>query len=106
MKILVAVDGSEYGQWAVEWVARMPFASPVHVTALHALDLGFIRAPFMVQPVIVGNEKFIREEITRLEQRAKSVVREAKALMSSLHLKGIVTKVQRPIAPTILKRWW
>ena len=105
MKILVGVDGSKHGRWAVEGVASMPFASPAHVTALHVIDVASLRAPFMVlQPVVVGNEQFIREEIKRLEQRAKKVVEETKALMSSLNLKGAVTKERGPIAPTLLKR--
>lgn len=104
MRVLIAVDGSKHGRWAVEWVAKMPFASPAHVTALHVLDVRSIRAPFIVQPVVAGNEQFIREEITRLEQRAKNVVEKTNALVNSLHLKGTVTKVQGPIAPTLLKR--
>jgi nucleotide-binding universal stress UspA family protein len=103
MKIIVAVDGSEYGRWAVEWAAKMPFASPAHVTALHVLDARSIRAPFMVQPVVAGNEQFIREEINRLEQRAKKVVEETKTLVSSLNLKGAVKMEQGAIAPTLLK---
>lgn len=104
MKILVAVDGSKHGRWAVAWVSKIPFASAAQLTALHVVDTVSIRAPFMVQPVLVGNERFIREEITRLEQRANKVVEETKSLVSSLNLKGVVTKVQGPIAPTLLKR--
>lgn len=104
MKILVAVDGSKHGRWAVEWVAKMPFASAAQVTALHVVDTVSIRAPFMVQPVVVGNDQFIREEIKRLEQRAKKVVEETKALASSLNLKGVVTRIPGPVAATLLKR--
>ena len=104
MNILVGVDGSKYGRWAVEGVASMPFASPAHFTALHVIDVASLRAPFIVQSMIMGNAQFIREEIKRLEQRAKKVVEETKALMSSLNLKGAVTKEQGPITPTLLKR--
>lgn len=52
----------------------------------------------------MGNERFIREELKRLEQRAKKVVEETKALVLSLNLNGTVTKEQGPIAPTLLKR--
>jgi nucleotide-binding universal stress UspA family protein len=103
MKILVAVDGSEYGRWMVEWVARMPFSSPARVTALHVVDVS-LRAPFTVKRVVVGNEQFIREEIKRLEQRAKKVVDKTKTLVSSLNLTGAVTKEQGSIAPTLLNR--
>lgn len=104
MKILVAVDGSKHGRWAIEWVAKVPFASAAQVSVLHVVDTVSFRAPFMVQPVVAGNEQFIREEIKRLEQRAKKVVEETKAFLSSLNLKGTVTKVQGPIAPTLLNR--
>jgi nucleotide-binding universal stress UspA family protein len=103
MKILVAVDGSKHGRWAIEWVAKAPFASAIQVTVLHVVDTVSLRAPFLVQPVVAGNEQFIREEIKRLEQRAKKVVEETKVFLSSLNLKGTVTKVQGPIAPTLLK---
>lgn len=103
MKVLVAVDGSKHGRWAAEWVAQIPFASAAQVMAVHAVDVVSLRAPFMVQPVIVGNERFIQEEIRRVEERGKKVVAETKTLLSSLGLKSKVMKEQGAIATSILK---
>jgi hypothetical protein len=67
MKVLIATDGSKYGKWATEWVARMPFAEKPDVSVLHVTDVEALRAPFMFQPVVIGNEPFIQEEIKRIE---------------------------------------
>ncbi len=39
MKVLVATDGSKYGQWGLNWVAKLPLVKPPRVTALHVLDM-------------------------------------------------------------------
>ncbi len=104
MKILLAVDWSKYGRWATEWIVRMPFVASPSVTALHVLDVAALRAPFVVQPVIAGNERFIQEEIKRLETRASKVVEETRALFSSHGLKGKVVTQKGSVASTILKR--
>lgn len=104
MKVVVAIDGSKYGQWGVEWVARLPLAETPHVTAVHVVDVASLRAPFMVQPVMVGNERYIREEIQRLEARGKKTAGEAKALMASLKLKGNVRTERGAVAVNVLKR--
>ena len=54
MKVIAGVDGSKYGRWAMEWIAQLPFASPPRVTALHVLDIGALRALFLVQSVMAG----------------------------------------------------
>lgn len=104
MKVVVAVDGSKYGQWGIEWVARLPFAEAPHVTAVHVVDAASLRAPFMVQPVMVGNERYIREEIQRLEARGKSAINEAKSLLASLKLKGKVRTERGAVAVNLLKQ--
>jgi len=104
MKVLVAIDGSKYGRWGLEWIAHLPLAVPPQVTALHVIDVAALRAPFMAQPVIVGNERYIREEIQRLEERGKKAVAEARTVMTSLKLKGKVVKEQNAVAVSILKR--
>jgi nucleotide-binding universal stress UspA family protein len=104
MNILLAVDGSKYGRWATEWIARMPFVSPPRVTALHVMDVAALRAPFVVQPVIAGNERFIQEEVKRLETRAKKTVEETRALFSSHGLKGRVVSRKGSVAATILNQ--
>mgnify|MGYP001561064685 CR=1 FL=1 len=103
MKILIAVDGSKYSTWAVHWIARMPFAGVPRVSALHVVDLASLRAPFMVQPVLAGNEPFIREETQRMEARAKKVKAETKEILASLELEGGVEVEQGPVAATLLR---
>jgi nucleotide-binding universal stress UspA family protein len=80
MKIIVGVDGSKYGRWAAGWAARLPVSKPVRVTAVHALDLTYLKAPFMHQYVVIGNEPFLRAEVRRLVARSKRVVRETRGV--------------------------
>jgi hypothetical protein len=54
MKILAATDGSKYGRWAIEWLADVPFILQPVVRVLHVVDVASVRAPFMIQPIIVG----------------------------------------------------
>jgi hypothetical protein len=70
MNALVATDGSEYGRWELNWVAKLPFVEPPRVTVLHVLDSAALRAPFLSQPVVAGNERYIQEEIQRMEARS------------------------------------
>ncbi|HQV10235.1 MAG TPA: universal stress protein [Nitrospira sp.] len=102
MKVLIATDGSKYGKWATEWVARIPFAEKPEVALLHVTDVEALRAPFMFQPVIIGNEPFIQQEIKRIEARGKTTISEAKAQMAALKLKGKVMSERGPAGPTIL----
>jgi nucleotide-binding universal stress UspA family protein len=104
MNVLVATDGSKFGRWGLNWVAKLPFAEPPRVTALHVLDIGALRAPFLAQPVMAGNERYIQEEIQRMEARTAKTLKEAKQQLSALKLKGTVRKEQGAIAPVILKR--
>ena len=62
MKILATTDGSKHGKWAIEWLAEMPFAVQPVVRVLHVVDVGIVRAPFMIQPMIVGTERYIQAE--------------------------------------------
>ncbi len=103
MKIVLAVDGSKYGRWATEWIARMPFAKSPKVTAVHVVDVAALRAPFMVQPAMLGYERFLQAEARRLESRAKRVEGDTSTLLSSLKLNGTVAVEKGPVAPTILK---
>lgn len=104
MNVLVATDGSKYGRWGLNWVAKLPFVEPPRVTALHVLDIGALRAPFLSQPVMAGNERYIQEEIQRMEARSAKALKEAKQQMASLKLKGTARKEQGAVAPVILKR--
>ena len=103
MNVLVATDGSKYGRWGLNWVAKLPFVEPVKVTALHVLDLSALRAPFLWQPVMAGSERYIQEEIQRMAARSAKTLKEATQQLAALKLKGTVLKEQGAIAPEILK---
>jgi nucleotide-binding universal stress UspA family protein len=104
MNVLVATDGSKYGRWELNWVAKLPLVEPPRVTALYVLDIAALRAPFLAQPVMAGNERYIQEEIQRMEARSAKVLKEAKQQLASLKLTGTARKEQGAIAPVILKR--
>jgi nucleotide-binding universal stress UspA family protein len=104
MKVLVATDGSKYGQWGLNWVAKLPFVEPVQVIALHVLDIAALRAPFLAQPVMAGNERYIQEEIQRMEARSAKTITDTKQQLALLKLKGTARIEQGPVAPVILKR--
>ncbi|MEO8046097.1 MAG: universal stress protein [Nitrospirota bacterium] len=104
MNVLVATDGSKYGRWALDWVAELPFVEAPRVTALHVLDLRTLRAPrgpFLSQ---VEGERYLQEEIQRMEARSAKALKEARLQLASLKLKGTARKEQGAVAPTILKR--
>ena len=104
MNVLVAIDGSKYGRWELNWVAKLPLVEPPRVTVLHVLDIVGLRTPFLAQPVMAGNERYIQEEIQRMEACSGKTLKEAKQQLASLKLKGTVRKEQGAVAPVILKR--
>jgi len=104
MNVLVATDGSKHSGWELNWMATLPFVKPPRVTVLHVLDIASLRAPFRSQPVMVGIERYIREEIQRMETRSAKIVKEATQQLAVLKFKGTVGKEQGAIAPVILKR--
>lgn len=103
MQIVIGVDGSKYGRWATGWAARLPVAKPVRVTAVHAVDLTYLRAPFMFQQAKIGNEPFLRAEVRRIENLSKRILRETRAMLSSLRLSGKVICQKGAAAATIVK---
>ena len=104
MNVLVATDGSKYGRWGLNWVATLPFVTPPRVTVLHVLDSSVLRAPFLSQPVMAGIERYIQEELHRMEAGSAKTVADTKKQLALLKLKGTVRKEQGAIAPVILKR--
>jgi nucleotide-binding universal stress UspA family protein len=104
MNVLVATDGSKYGRWAMNWVATLPLVERPCVMALHVLDIAALRAPFLAQPIMAGTERYIQEEIQRMEARSGKALKEAKQQLALLKLKGTVRKEQGAVAQTILKR--
>ncbi len=93
MKVLVATDGSKYGQWGLNWVAALPFVKPAQVIALHVLDIFAYRAAFLAP-----------REIRRIEAHSTRTLKKAKQQLARLKLKGTVRTEQGMIAPVILKR--
>ena len=93
MKVLVATDGSKYGGWALNWVAKLPLVELPNVTALYVLDGAKFRFPFRT-----------KLEIQRMEARAERALRSVTQQLASLKLTGMVLKEQGAVAPTILKR--
>ena len=85
-------------------VATLPFVEPPRVTALHVLDSAALRAPFLAQPAMAGIERYIQEEIQRMEERSAKIITDTKKQLAALKLKGTVRKEQGVIAPVILKR--
>ncbi|MBH0179876.1 MAG: universal stress protein [Nitrospira sp.] len=103
MKVLAATDGSKHSRWAIEWLTEVPFVIPPVVRVLHVVDVASVRAPFMIQPVIVGTERYIQAEVKRLEAAAKSTKKESERLLSTLGLSGAVTIDRGGVANTIMK---
>ena len=103
MNVLVATDGSKFGKWALGWIAQLPLAQAPTVKVLHIADIAALRAPFIMQPVVVGTERYLKAEIARMEAHAKKAKQEATDMMKSLHLSGRVVIERGPVAATIIK---
>jgi len=103
MKILAATDGSKYGRWAVEWAAQVPFAVKPTLRVVHVVDIAGLRAPFMIQPLIAGTERYIQGEIKRLEAHAKAAKKEAEAILKESGLSGTVVTDRGGVTETIMK---
>src|SRR6185503_13447767 len=104
MNVLVAMmDGSEYGRWALNWVAQLPFVERPRVTVVHVMDSTAFRAPFLPLPVVASEKAYVQEEIDRMEARSAQIISAIKQQLAALKLKGTVIKEQGAIAPEILK---
>lgn len=103
MNVLVATDGSKYGKWALEWVAHLPLAQSPTVKVLHVVDVAALRAPFVVQPVVAGTERYLKEEVARVEAQARKTKREATDQMKSLRLRGRVVTERGAVSATVIK---
>jgi nucleotide-binding universal stress UspA family protein len=104
MNVLVAMmDGSEYGLWALNWVAQLPFVERPRVTVVHVMDNTTLRAPFLPLSVVASEKAYLQEELDRMEARSAQMISGIKQQMAALKLKGIVRKEQGAIAPEILK---
>lgn len=102
MKIVLAVDGSKHGRWSMEWVPNIPLSARPKVVLVHVLDVAALKAPFVRQSIIAGNEPYIHAEVSRHEQQAKRVSAEGKDFLASAHLSGKVLIERGAPAPAIL----
>jgi nucleotide-binding universal stress UspA family protein len=93
MKVLVATDGSTYGRWALNWVAKLPLVEPPNVMALHVLDNAKLLLPFRTNL-----------EVQRVEARSARTLKKATEQLAALKLDGAVRKEQGAVTQTILKR--
>jgi nucleotide-binding universal stress UspA family protein len=104
MNIVVAMmDGSDYGRWALNWVAKMPLVDPPRVTVVHVMDTTTLRAPFLPLPVVASGKAYVQEEMERLKVRSAQLISDVKQQLAALKLKATVTKSEGAVAPEILK---
>lgn len=104
MNVLVGMmDGSEYGRWALDWVAQLPFVRRPRVTVVHVMDTTTLRAPFLPLSVVTSEKAYLQEEIDRMEARSAQMIPAIKRQLAALKLKGSVLKEQGAVAPEILK---
>ena len=104
MNVLVAMmDGSEYGRWALNWVAQLPFVERPRVTVVHVMDTTTLRVPFLPLAVVTSEKAYLQEEIDRMEAGSAQIISAIKQQLATLKLKGTVLKEQGAVAPEILK---
>lgn len=93
MNVLVAMDGSTYGHWALNWVATLPLVEPPKVLALHVLDNAKLLLPFRT-----------KLESQRVEARSARTLKKVTEQLALLKLTGTAREEEGNVAPTILKR--
>jgi len=71
MRILCAVDGSEYSQWGVQALEALASHEPQAVTLLHAIDASALRTAKGTNPVAE------RRALTAMEKAGELLLREA-----------------------------
>jgi nucleotide-binding universal stress UspA family protein len=72
------------------------------VKVLHVVDLRALRAPFLLQPAVIGTERYLKAEVAKLLAHAKRTKKEATAQLKSLRLQGQVVTGRGPVAATIV----
>ena len=104
MNVLVAMmDGSEYGRWALDWVAQLPFVERPRVTVVHVMDTTTLRVPFLPLSVVTTEKAYLQEEMDRMEAQSAQIMSAIKQQLAALKLKGTVLREEGAIAPEILK---
>lgn len=103
MKVVVAVDGSKYSQWALNWFAGIPFATPADVTAVHAIDMDAFRAPFVIQTPWMNNIRVLRLEAQRLSKQGRRIRKNAAKRLAEVTSRARAMLCHGPVVPTILR---
>jgi nucleotide-binding universal stress UspA family protein len=103
MHVVVAIDGSKYSQWALNWAARLPLFKRTAVTAVHVVDIAALRAPFVVQPAGLTNVRFLQQEGARLVARGRELQKESATRLAALSIRGRSVLTRGPIAASILR---
>ncbi len=67
------------------------------------MDIAGLRAPFLIQPLIVGTEKYLQAEIKRMEASAKSTKKAAELAISESGLSGAVVVDRGGVTATLMK---
>lgn len=93
MNVVVAMDGSKYGHWALRWVPKLPLVEPPKVLALHVLDRAWLELPFRT-----------KVETQRVEARSARTLKKVTEQLAALKLTGTAREEEGSVAPTILKR--
>ncbi len=100
MHVLMATDGSKYGEWGLNWVATLPFVEAPWVTTLHVLDLRGPRGPLIMQ---AGGERSLQKEVQRMERCSSNTITKATQQMALLKLTGTVCEERGAVESVILK---
>jgi nucleotide-binding universal stress UspA family protein len=103
MKVIVGVDGSKYGNWALEAVLALPFARLPEMTALHVVDLAALRSPLVFRPPMIGYEGFINVEAKRLEREARHIAQVSRKKLAAAQTRARAVIKKGSVAATILK---
>ena len=99
MNVLMAMDGSKFGEWGLNWVAMLPFVEPPRVTALHALDLRGPRGPVIMQ---IDGERFLQKELARMETCSANTIKKATQQLALLNLTGTAREERGAVESVIL----
>ena len=100
MHVLMAMDGSKYGEWGLNWVATLPFVKPPCVTALHVLDLRGPHGPLIMQ---ADGERALQKEIQRMETGSAHIITKAAQQLALLGLAGTTCEERGAAESVILK---
>ncbi len=100
MHVLMATDGSKYGEWGLNWVAMLPFVEAPWVTVLHVLDLRRPHGPLIMQ---AGGERSLQREIQRMETCSAGTITKAVQQLALLGLSGTTCEERGEVESMILK---